>query len=99
MRREFEYPNDGIKVWTPIGDALAQNPGSETDRGARFLTAVARLAPGATYAQAVADLKVLSARINAEDSSSNAPAGPGGDRRQTIGIAIRGGGAGGLQPG
>src|SRR5690242_1048787 len=26
MRAGFHYPDDAIKVWTPIGDALAQNP-------------------------------------------------------------------------
>ncbi|HEY6808174.1 MAG TPA: ABC transporter permease, partial [Gemmatimonadales bacterium] len=94
MRAGFHYPDDAIKVWTPIGDALAQNPGAETNRDYHFFTAVARLAPQATFAQAVADLKVLSARINAQDSAANAPAGSGGGRRQMIGIAIGGGAPG-----
>src|SRR5690242_13335581 len=92
MPAGFHYPNDGVSLWTPIGDAFDQNPGSETDRNSRFLTVVGRLAPGATFARAVADLKVLSARLNAEDSASNAGA-PGGGRR-TIGIAIGGGAPG-----
>ncbi|HWZ27240.1 MAG TPA: ABC transporter permease, partial [Gemmatimonadales bacterium] len=91
MPAGFHFPDDDIRVWTPIGDALAQNPGAETSRDLHFFTAVARLASGATYAQAVSALDVLSARINAEDSASNA-GGTGGGRRQMIGISINGGG-------
>src|SRR5579859_341810 len=92
MPAGFHYPNDAIAVWTPIGGALAQNPGSETDRNARFFTALGRLAPGATLARADADLKVLSARLNAEDSAASAGS-PGGGHR-VIGIAIGGGAPG-----
>ncbi|HEY6784808.1 MAG TPA: ABC transporter permease [Gemmatimonadales bacterium] len=92
MPAGFHYPDDQVSVWTPIGDALSQNPGAETDRNLRFFTALGRLAPGATFARAVADLKVLSARLNAEDSAASAGA-PGGGRR-TIGIAISGGAPG-----
>ncbi|HWH03111.1 MAG TPA: ABC transporter permease [Gemmatimonadales bacterium] len=92
MPAGFHYPDDQVSVWTPIGDAFDQNPGSETDRNARFLTALGRLAPGATFARAVAALKVLSARLNAEDSAANAGS-PGGQRR-FIGIAIGGGAPG-----
>ena len=87
MRAAFHYPDDAVKVWTPIGDALAQQPGAETTRNLHFFTAVARLAPRATYTQAVAALDVLGARINAEDSVSRA-GGSGG--RQMIGISING---------
>lgn len=89
MPAGFHYPDDNIQVWTPIGDALAQNQGAETNRGLHFFTGLARLAPNATYDQVTAALKVLSARINAEDSASASQAG--GQRRQTIGIAIGGG--------
>src|SRR5262249_43975242 len=100
MPAGFHYPDDRIQIWTPIGDALAQSPRAETDRGFHFFTEVGRMAPGVTLAGVGADLKVLSARINAEDSASNAGGG-GGSRRQVIGIAIGGGpaapGGGGQQ--
>ena len=91
MRAGFHYPDDAVKVWTPIGDALSQQPGAETTRNLHFFTGVARLAPRATYTQAVAALTVLGARINAEDSAANASgSGPAGGRRQMIGISING---------
>jgi len=93
MPAHFHYPADDIQVWTPIGDALAQYPQAETSRGMHFFSAVARLAPRATFAQAGAALDVLGARINAEDSVANAAAGPGG-RRHMIGISMRGGAPG-----
>jgi len=93
MPAGFHFPDDNIQVWTPIGDALAQNPQAETLRGMHFFSAVARLAPRVTFAQATAALNVLGARINAEDSAANAAGGPGG-RRQMIGISIRGGAPG-----
>ncbi|HEX4560275.1 MAG TPA: ABC transporter permease [Gemmatimonadales bacterium] len=89
MPAGFQYPQDNIRVWTPVGDALEQNPGAETNRDYHFFTAVGRLGPKATFAQAVAALDVLSARINAADSANPSGQG-GGGRRQMIGISING---------
>lgn len=89
MPAGFHYPDDAIQVWTPIGDALAQFPQAQTNRGVFMFTAVGRLSPPSSFQQLSSDLKVLSARLNAEDSASNAQAGPGGGRR-VIGIATGG---------
>src|SRR5207245_10928668 len=54
----------------------AQNPQAETNRGRHFLTAVARLAPGASLERVLADGKLLGARLSAADSG-----GSGGRQR------------------
>src|SRR5438094_966353 len=76
MPAGFEFPNADVQVWTPIGEFLAQNPQAETNRGMHFLTAVARLAPGAALERVVADVKLLGARLSAADSG-----GSGGRQR------------------
>lgn len=86
MPAGFTYPNRAIQVWTPIGDALAQVPQAETNRGMFFLTALARVAPNVTMARIRGDLAVLAARLNAADSANSAGA-PGGGPRQIVGIA------------
>src|SRR5947208_2316270 len=87
MPAGFEFPNADVQVWTPIGEFLAQNPQAETNRGMHFLTAVARLAPGAALERVVADVKLLAARLNAADSG-----GSGGRQRIVAGQASPGGG-------
>jgi putative ABC transport system permease protein len=87
MPAGFEFPNEDVQVWTPIGEFLSQNPQAETDRGLHFLNAVARLAPGVTTARAVDDVRLLAARLAAGDSAS------GGGRRRIVGQASPGGGA------
>ena len=53
------------------------------------------MAPGVTFSRVEGDLKVLSARINAQDSAAGASGpGGGGGRRQMIGIAVGGGAPG-----
>src|SRR5439155_1314078 len=45
MPAGFEFPNQDVQVWTPIGESLSQSPqGAETNRHWHFLNAVARLA-------------------------------------------------------
>ena len=78
MPATFQFPNADVRVWTPIGEFLSQNPEAETNRGMHFLNAVARLAPGVTLERVVGDVRVLGARLNASDS-----VGPGG-RRQIV---------------
>ena len=80
MPAEFHFPRRSIEVWTPVGDALAQNPRAETDRGYHFFNAIARLAPGITMARVTGDLTVLANRINAADSAQSA----GGPVRRQI---------------
>jgi len=82
MPAGFQFPRRSIEVWTPVGDALAQNPRAETDRGYHFFNAVARLAPGITMTRVTADLAVLAARLNAADSAVASTGGP--IRRQIV---------------
>src|SRR3989475_72845 len=94
MPAGFEFPNADVQVWTPIGEFLAQNPQAETNRGMHFLTAVARLAPGAALERVVADVKLLGARLSAADSG-----GSGGRQRIVAGQASPGGGPPAPSPG
>ncbi len=87
MPAGFQFPNEEVQVWTPIGEFLSQNPQAETNRGLHFLTAVARLAPGAALERVVADVKLLGVRLSAADSG-----GSGGRQRIVAGQASPGGG-------
>ncbi|HSD33179.1 MAG TPA: ABC transporter permease [Gemmatimonadales bacterium] len=89
MPAGFHFPDRSIQVWTPIGDALAQIPQAETNRGFHFLSAVARLKPGVTLARVTGDLAVIADRLNAADSAADAASGT--VRRQ---IVASGGGPG-----
>src|SRR2546425_7203908 len=68
MPAGFQFPNEDVQVWTPMGEFLSQNPQVETDRGVHFLNAVARLAPGVSMERVVGDVKLLAARLSASDS-------------------------------
>ncbi len=87
MPAGFQFPNEDVQVWTPIGEFLSQNPQAETNRGMHFLPAVARLAPGVALERAVGDVKVLGARLSASDSGSS-----GGRQRIVAGQASPGAG-------
>src|SRR5881275_1985440 len=71
MPAGFQFPNEDVQVWTPMGEFLSQNPQVETDRGVHFLNAVARLAPGVSMERVVGDVKLLAARLSASDSGSS----------------------------
>ena len=88
MPAGFQFPNEEVQVWTPIGEFLSQNPQAETNRGMHFLNAVARLGPGVTLERVVGDTKLLAARLSASDSGSS-----GGRQRIVAGQASPGGGA------
>src|SRR5437764_1591896 len=87
MPAGFQFPNEDVQVWTPIGEFLSQNPQAETNRGMHFLPAVARLASGVALERAVGDVKLLGARLSAGDSGSS-----GGRQRIVAGQASPGGG-------
>ena len=87
MPAGFQFPNEDVQVWTPIGEFLSQNTQAETNRGMHFLNGVARLAPGVTLDRAVGDVKVLGARLSASDSGSS-----GGRQRIVAGQASPGAG-------
>src|SRR5947207_3548447 len=89
MPAGFQFPNEDVQVWTPMGEFLTQNPQAETDRGVHFLNAVARLAPGVSMERVVGDVKLLAARLSASDSGS----GGGGRQLSVTGQASAGGGA------
>ncbi|MGH9475110.1 MAG: ABC transporter permease [Terriglobales bacterium] len=60
------------QFWTPIGPYIASHPGLDR-RGSRVaITALARLRPGVTLAQARVDLGALSARLARAYPASNA---------------------------
>ncbi|PYP71167.1 MAG: hypothetical protein DMD41_13295 [Gemmatimonadetes bacterium] len=87
MPAGFQFPDEGVQVWTPIGEFLSQNPQAETNRGVHFLNAVARLAPGVTTSRVLDDVRLLATRLSAGDS-----AGSGGRQRIVAGQASPGGG-------
>src|SRR5213083_2741673 len=89
MPAAFQFPNEDVQVWTPMGEFLTQNPQAETDRGVHFLNAVARLAPGVSMERVVGDVKLLAARLSASDSGSSG----GGRQLSVTGQASLGGGA------
>src|SRR2546429_954581 len=76
MPAGFQFPDEDVQVWTPIGEFLSQNPQAETNRGMHFLNAVARLGPSVTLERVVGDVKLLAARLSASDS------GAGGGRQR-----------------
>ncbi len=65
MPKGFTFPGD-TDVWQRLQWDLAQH-----SRGAHFMEAVARLAPGATPARADAELGALAARLGAEFAATN----------------------------
>jgi len=89
MPARFQFPNEDVQVWTPMGEFLSQNPQVETDRGVHFLNAVARLAPGLSMERVVGDVKLLAARLSASDSGSSGA----GRQLSVTGQASPGGGA------
>src|SRR2546429_7295672 len=89
MPAGFQFPNEDVQVWTPMGEFLTQNPQAETDRGVHFLNAVARLAPGVSMERVVGDVKLLAARLSAIDAGSSGA----GRQLSVTGQASPGGGA------
>src|SRR5213080_394739 len=88
MPAGFQFPNEEVQVWTPIGESLSQSPQAETNRGMHFLNAVARLGPGVAMERVVGDVKLLAARLSASDSGS----GGAGRQLSVTGQASPGGG-------
>src|SRR3989454_969775 len=89
MPAGFQFPDEDVQVWTPIGEFLSQNPQAETNRGMHFLNAVARLGPSVTLERVVGDVKLLAARLSASDS------GAGSGRQRIEAGQASPGGAGG----
>src|SRR5213594_3765387 len=89
MPAGFQFPDEDVQVWTPIGEFLSQNPQRERKCMPRFLNAVARLGPSVTLERVVGDVKLLAARLSASDS------GAGGGRQRIEAGQASPGGAGG----
>src|SRR6266508_1594617 len=64
MPRGFAFPNEDTQLWVPLGEALRSHPQFEFNRQFYAFESVARLAVGATLAQARADVGVLAQRIS-----------------------------------
>jgi putative ABC transport system permease protein len=62
----FKFPRN-VSVWTP----LAYDP-AELNRGFRFLTVAARLKPGVSVAEAQAEMKSISRRLQEQYPRTNA---------------------------
>src|ERR1051325_7110020 len=63
MPRGFAFPNEDTQLWVPLGEALRSDPRLQVNRQFYAFEAVARLAAGATLAQARADVGVVAQRI------------------------------------
>jgi putative ABC transport system permease protein len=63
MSRGYAFPNENTQLWVPLGEALRSNPRLEFNRHLYAFESVARLAPGATLAQARADVGLVAQRI------------------------------------
>jgi putative ABC transport system permease protein len=64
MPATFQYPDAGVEIWKPM--LLDAEALSEDNRGSHGYTALARLKPGVTLAQAQADLAAVTATFKAE---------------------------------
>src|SRR5712691_6144203 len=67
MPRGFAFPNEDTQLWVPLGEALRSHPQVEFNRQLYAFESVARLAAGATLAQARADVGVVAQRIGAAE--------------------------------
>src|SRR5215213_931896 len=73
MPAGFEYPisDDTQDFWEPIFSAQFMTKESREERANRFLSVIGRLRPGATVAQAKADLDLISRQIEQQSPVSN----------------------------
>src|SRR5438105_5763348 len=70
MPRGFAFPNEDTQLWVPLGEALRSNPQVEFNRHFYAFESVARLAAGATLAQARADVGLVAQRISGAERAS-----------------------------
>jgi predicted permease len=73
MPRDFQFFENYVRMWVP----LALDKEEMANRGAHYLTVVARLKPGLTVSQAQADMSTLMTRIDRDhpDESFNGKLG------------------------
>ena len=77
MPRGFAFPNEDTQLWVPLGEALRSAPQLEFNRHFYAFESVARLAAGATLAQARADIGVVAQRISAAERDQPVPIASG----------------------
>ena len=77
MPRGFAFPNEETQLWVPLGEALRSAPQLEFNRHFYAFESVARLAAGATLAQARADIGVVAQRISAAERDQPVPIASG----------------------
>ena len=82
MPRGFAFPNEDTQLWVPLGEALRSAPQLEFNRHFYAFESVARLAAGATLAQARADVGVVAQRISAAERDQ--PGGGGANPKVSI---------------
>lgn len=70
MPSGFEFPQPDIEVWAPF-TVIPQTSIPLQDRRMRYMSAVGRLAPGATPDQAREDLSAVAAALSREHPESN----------------------------
>jgi putative ABC transport system permease protein len=77
MPHGFAFPNQDTQLWVPLGEALRANPRLEFNRHLYAFESVARLAAGATLAQARADVGLVAQRISAAERDQPVPMASG----------------------
>jgi putative ABC transport system permease protein len=82
MPRGFAFPNEDTQLWVPLGEALRSDPRLEVNRQFYAFESVARLAAGATLAQARADVGLVAQRISAAERDQ--PGGGGANPKVPI---------------
>jgi len=72
MPPEFQYPSREFKIWNTLGAVALEAPQLMENRQLRLLSAVARLKPGVSPAQAQAEMDVISRRLEQQYPDTNA---------------------------
>ncbi len=67
----FRFPTAAFQLWVPLSSIDTKSPQMASNRAFRIFSAVARLKPGVTLAQAQADASALSARLGKEFPATN----------------------------
>jgi putative ABC transport system permease protein len=71
MAPDFQFPRAGTELWTPVG-LSSKDPGWENRGNHPGLTGIARLKPGATFAQAREDMEIVAVNLEKQYPDANA---------------------------
>jgi predicted permease len=71
MPQGFHFPNGAVQLWTP----LVLREADYEDRNNTYIHGIGRLVPGATFAQARAEIALVFARLAREHPETNAETG------------------------